>query len=75
MKEELYSQSSPVKKECFESLADIETSCDTAISILNDLLSYEKLEAGILQLEKIKMCAWPLIKNTVHPFFIQVRNA
>ena len=57
-----------------ETITDIESSCDTALTILNDLLSYEKLEAGLLQLEKSKFEAWPFIRESIKPFLIQVSD-
>lgn len=59
--------------EVLETIADIENSCETALNILNDLLSYEKLEAGLLKLEKTKIAAWQFVKESVRPFFIQVK--
>ena len=57
----------------FETLQDIEIACDTSINILNDLLSYEKIEAGLMQLEKTQLHVWPFILQTVKPFLVQVR--
>ena len=34
----------------FETFSDINVACNTAVDILNDLLSFEKLESGILEL-------------------------
>ena len=57
-----------------ETLHDIETSCEIAVQTLNGLLDYEKLESGIMKLEKAKVAAWPLITETVQPFRVQVRG-
>jgi len=35
-------------------------------------LSYEKLEVGLLQLEKTPFKVSELLKDAVHPFFVQV---
>ncbi len=40
---------SPADVDKFETLSDINT-CSTAVDILNDLLSFEKMESGILEL-------------------------
>ena len=54
---------------------DIEISCDAAIHILNGLLDYEKLESGIMKLEKSKIPLWPFLRDSVRPFQIQARQA
>ena len=59
-------------KERLQTISDIEGSCDTAIQTLNGLLDYEKLEAGIMKLEKLKLLAWPIIRDAVRPCFVQV---
>jgi len=53
-------------------IGDMHDSCDIALNTLNDLLSYEKLEAGILKLEKTTFSALDFLLNAVKPFFIQV---
>ena len=53
-------------------ITDIQSSCETAIETLNGLLDYEKLESGIMKLEKTQMSPWPLIRDSVTPFMIQV---
>ena len=55
-------------------ITDIQSSCETAIETLNGLLDYEKLESGIMKLEKTQMSPWPLIRDSVTPFMIQVRE-
>eukprot|EP01041_Mallomonas_annulata_P017310 gene17310-35721_t len=40
--------------EGLETLSDVKEAVDISIDILNDLLSYEKLEAGIMVIEPIK---------------------
>ena len=62
-------------EEIQQSLLDIECSCETAIETLNGLLDYEKLESGIMKLEKSKLSPWPLIRDSVKPFFVQVTIA
>ena len=58
--------------EFLSTFADIEGSCETAIETLNELLDYEKLESGIMKLEKTQIPPWPLIRDSVKPFMIQV---
>ena len=58
--------------EICSTVSDIEGSCETAIETLNGLLDYEKLESGIMKLEKAKLSPWPLLRDSVKPFMIQV---
>jgi hypothetical protein len=47
-------------------------SCQTAIELLNDSLSYDKLEAQEMQLNLSKVPIRTLIERCVNPFLIQV---
>jgi len=55
-----------------ETVNDIKDSCDIAVNILNDLLTYEKLEGGLLEVDMKPMNAVNFVKATVKPFAIQV---
>ena len=57
---------------CFKTVNDVKTSCDVAVSILNDILLYDKIESGLLALELDILSPWLFIKQSVQPFFIQV---
>jgi len=48
-------------------------SCETALSIVNDFLTFDKLEGGVLQLEKCELDVQAFITNTIQPFHVQVR--
>ena len=61
-----------VANEMLDTVNDIEVSCATAIETLNGLLDYEKLESGIMKLDKKKQSVWPLIRDAIKPFNIQV---
>ena len=54
---------------------EVETSCEAAIVILNDLLVYEKLDSGILKLEKTSIHISKFLQDSVRPFQIQSRQA
>ena len=64
----------PKNHPSYACLQDIQASCEVAISILNDMLLYDKIESGILALELAKCSPWSFIKNTITPFFVQVFN-
>ena len=73
LKKDLRTSNSPKKTQMVETLADMKNQCDAAIEILNDLLNYEKLDSGIMTLDKAQVQAWSLLTESVQPFFIQVR--
>lgn len=57
-----------------ETLEDVELACSTAVNILNDLLSYEKMESGILELHKEPIVVLPFITDCVRIFSLQARE-
>lgn len=58
-----------------ETVQDIKDSCNVAVNVLNELLTFDKLESGNLLLEKSTVNAMSLIKKTVKPFHIQARRS
>jgi signal transduction histidine kinase/CheY-like chemotaxis protein len=60
--------------ERYETLCDVNMSCTAAVDILNDLLCYEKLESGILELHKENIVVDSFLKNCVSMFSAQARE-
>ena len=60
--------------ELLDTVRDSKATCDTSIDLLNDLLAYEKLEAGIMSLDKSEVNAVRLLQETIQPFQVQVRD-
>ena len=60
--------------ETIETLTEMQASCETAVNILNDLLSYEKLDAGLLKLDQTMCPVLPLIQEMLGPFSVQVTS-
>lgn len=58
-----------------EVVQDISKSCDIAVNILNELLTFDKLQSGTLLIEKSRVNAMSLVEETVRPFQIQARQA
>ena len=56
----------------FMTTKDIQASCTVAVEILNDMLLYDKIESGHLVVELSSLSPWPLIKQSVELFYIQV---
>ena len=52
--EDLKSSLNKKDQERYDTIKDVNVSCSAAIDVLNDLLCYEKLESGILELHKSK---------------------
>ena len=53
-------------------ITDCQEAIDIAVTIVSDLLSYEKLESGILQLYCDMLPAMPFVDRTMGPFSLQV---
>eukprot|EP00607_Mallomonas_marina_P002733 CAMPEP_0182439296 /NCGR_PEP_ID=MMETSP1167-20130531/86351_1 /TAXON_ID=2988 /ORGANISM="Mallomonas Sp, Strain CCMP3275" /LENGTH=582 /DNA_ID=CAMNT_0024632967 /DNA_START=852 /DNA_END=2600 /DNA_ORIENTATION=- len=61
-------------RESMETVSDIHRSCDVAVQVLNELLTFDKLEGGTLMLEKTEVNAMELITDIVHLFQVQARQ-
>ncbi|KAL3941588.1 MAG: hypothetical protein SGBAC_004090 [Bacillariaceae sp.] len=53
---------------------DTNENAHAAVEILNDLLNYDKLETGTLELETGAVLIWDLVEKTVNQFGIQAVN-
>ena len=51
---------------------EIENACNTSLDILNDLLTYEKIDEGILVLDLQTVSAFPIVYSSLQSFIIQV---
>ena len=60
------------RKNCYEIMKDIRSSCHVAVDIVSDMLTYDKMGEGKLFLEKYPIALWSLITTTIHPFYTQV---
>ena len=58
-----------------DTLQDINSSCVSALDILNDLLCFNKLEAGLLELHKEVVCPGTFVKESVAMFNVQARDS
>eukprot|EP01041_Mallomonas_annulata_P008355 gene8355-17213_t len=59
-------------EECFQILLGIRDSCASAVTILNESLDYDKLETGIMVLDKTIFSAWKFLQEAVSSFEHQV---
>ena len=53
-------------------VGEMENACNTSLDILNDLLTYEKIDAGILILDLQTVSALPIIYSSLQSFVLQV---
>ena len=63
-----------VDPEVVEIVGSLRESCSTAVEILNELLQYEKIEAGLMTLEKESIYPLPFILKACSPFLIQAQQ-
>jgi hypothetical protein len=59
-------------EEISEVVAEIESSVKTALVLVNDMLTVDKIRHGKLVLDSKKVLIWPLIETTISPFYVQV---
>ena len=71
---DLKASKNPKDIERYETLCDVNMSCMAAVDILNDLLCYEKLESGILELHKENIMIEALLVNCLTMFSGQARE-
>lgn len=57
--------------EALDTWNDVRSSNGMAVSILDELLTYEKLESGVMQLDVEKISVWPFVRDCVRGFNIQ----
>ena len=62
-------------QERLDVVSDIKASCDITLSTLNELLTFDKLESGMLKLELNHIPIWDFLVNTVKPFDVQAAQA
>ena len=55
-------------------LDDIRSSSETAVGILNEFLTFDKLESGTLVLEKTNVIIWEFVYELVRTAEVQVRT-
>jgi two-component system cell cycle sensor histidine kinase PleC len=56
-------------------ISNIQESSDAAISVLTDLINYDKIASCQLELDIRAMNLWDLIESTCKPFNVQARQA
>jgi hypothetical protein len=54
---------------------DVLASCQVSIDVLNDLLLFDKLENGNLELEKKETTVWDIVNSNAKLFVVQVSNS
>jgi signal transduction histidine kinase len=57
-----------------DTIDDMSGSCQVALSILNDLLTFDKLESGKMAVELQDTHPWQFFRDTVKPFTVQTRQ-
>ena len=53
-------------------IEEIDNACDTSLDILNDVLTYEKADAGILVLDRANLTAYSILSDCIRIFILQV---
>ena len=65
-------QGADINEDAQDALMESKSACELSINILNELLDYEKLEAGIMTLSLTEVKAWGFLVQVMRPFHLQV---
>ena len=63
-----------IPSDIYEDMSETKKSISTAVEILNDLLDYEKLESGLMTLDKSPIDPISFLQDTVRPFLLGAAN-
>ncbi len=58
--------------ELMDTVNDLKLSCDQSLEILNQLLTYDKIDSGLQKLDKTTFSVVPFLEDTTRPFYLQV---
>ena len=72
--DDLKKSTNPIDIERCETISDISSSCQIALSILNDLLNMDKVESGTLVLEKKLESVLPFLGDAMTAFKLQAEK-
>jgi signal transduction histidine kinase len=72
--DEIETSSDPKDIDRYSTLCDVNLACRTAVDILNDLLCFDKIESGVLEVHKHEVSLLPFIKDCVGMFSAQARE-
>jgi signal transduction histidine kinase len=68
------SSDNPIDADRYDTICDVNSANRTALDILNDLLCFDKLESGILEVHKHEVSVLPFITDCVGMFSCQARE-
>ena len=57
-----------------ETMDDMSSSCQTALNILNELLTFDKIDSGLMKMELEEAHPWLYVHGAVRPFAVQARQ-
>jgi len=52
---------------------EVRGACEISVTILNEMLDYDKLQSGLMKLEKEEVNVKTFLETTISPFYAQVR--
>jgi signal transduction histidine kinase len=55
-------------------VTDLQDSSNNAVNVLNELMSYDKIETNTYHIEKEFLPVWKFINDAIKPFHIQARE-
>jgi len=58
--------------ELLEIVDEVSGACEISVTILNEMLDFDKLQSGLMKLEKEEILVKKFLKTTLSPFYAQV---
>jgi len=55
-----------------EILDEVQGSCEISVTILNEMLDYDKIQCGLMKLDLEEVPVLDFLKTTLSPFYVQV---
>jgi len=53
---------------------EVRGACDISVTILNEMLDYDKLQSGGMKLDVEELAVKEFLEVTISPFYVQVSN-
>jgi len=72
LKKQSRSKYTTMDQDTIDVVEEVRMSCEAAVDILNDLLTYEKLDGGLLETYFKREPAFEFVRNATKPFKLQV---
>ena len=74
LEEELSEDTSAVSEEYLQSVKQVQESCRQAVGVMNDLIQYDSVQDGEIELQKTTVNALQMVRDNIRPFRFQAEQ-